>query len=548
MYFREYNKTRFLVVDQNLKVRQSVEQFLKSFGAWYIDSATYADEAVDKCQHGLFDVVLCDYHLGDKDGQQVLEELRSKKLLKHTSLFIMASAETTKEMVLSAVDYQPDAYINKPITRDLLKHRFDGLLLDNEVLYDIKFALDSGDQSTAIYLCEEKILRNSKYRSWCEKTLANVLFNKADYDGAEAVYTSVIKRRPLIWAQMGLARIQFARQQYQEAEQSLQEILKASPNCLQAYDLLAEIFDLTKRWKDAQALLLTATKLAPRAVHRQSRLGELCLKNQDLNNALSAFQNAVEMGQKSLHDKPSNHIYLAHCIHETPASDAQPDRESASHQALDVLKYAEQKFTPERDVKLHASLVETRIHNTLQQQELMAQSLTQAQDIYFAEWSRLTPELTLEYAQTLFIAGKEAEAEMTLSQLQALYAHDTSILARIAELRDEPVAWQARVKAAELNKRGIKCFEGGQLEEAIQIFEEALNFSPRHPGLNLNLVQVLLKYLPKSSNPEARLAQCTTSLNAIKHINEKHRQFPRYQHLQGKLAQTKIQQGQRNLG
>ncbi|WP_369600027.1 response regulator [Hahella sp. SMD15-11] len=178
MLSREYRNSRFLVVDANLKVRLTLEKYLRSFGAWVIDLAADGAEAVGKCAGGLYDVVICDYQLPGRTGQQVLEELRVKALLRHTSLFVMMSSETTREMVLGAIDHQPDAYINKPITCDVLKARLDALLVDNEVLYEIKHAMDMQRWSEAIQRCEEKIIKGSKYSRWCQKPWASFTFGK----------------------------------------------------------------------------------------------------------------------------------------------------------------------------------------------------------------------------------------------------------------------------------------------------------------------------------------------------------------------------------
>jgi hypothetical protein len=56
------------------------------------------------------DFVLQDFHLdGKKNGQQVLEDLMSEKLISHEAVFVMVTAETSQAMVLSALEHEPDA-------------------------------------------------------------------------------------------------------------------------------------------------------------------------------------------------------------------------------------------------------------------------------------------------------------------------------------------------------------------------------------------------------------------------------------------------------
>jgi len=76
-----------------------------------------------------FDIVLCDYNLGEgKDGQQVLEEAKEDSLLPYSSIFIMTTAENSMEMVMGAAEYQPDDYLSKPFTKQVLQTRLKRLL------------------------------------------------------------------------------------------------------------------------------------------------------------------------------------------------------------------------------------------------------------------------------------------------------------------------------------------------------------------------------------------------------------------------------------
>src|SRR3990167_6200116 len=101
-------------------------------------------------------------------------------------------------------------------------------------------------------------------------------------------------------------------------------------------------------------------------------------------------------------------------------------------------------------------------------------------------------------------------------------------MADIEDLLDEPVSLQKKVKARKLNKEGISSFEAGELAKAIEVFESALQQTPKHPALNLNLVQVVLKLIEgQRGNPEM-LRKCKACLDNVKHIPTQHRQYKRY--------------------
>ncbi len=540
MFFREYNQARFLIVDSNIKLRLLMEGYLKSFGAWFIDLAAEGTEAIEKCQKGIFDVIICDYNLGTKNGQQVLEELRVRKLQRATSLFIMMSVDTTKDMVLGAIEYQPDAYITKPITRDAFKQRMDALLVDAEALYDIKYAMDGEDYSNALYLCDKKIARGSKYSSWCQKTQAQIYMQQKDYDNATKTYQEVLRARPLLWARLGLVKVAMARKEFTQAEAELTEIIAKNPLCLPAYDLLAEVLVQLNKKKQAQDVLMEAVALTPRAVQRHVKLGELAQENQDFNIATEAFRNAIEHGEQSIFQNADNYLNFARALQDAPPPDEAPLKQSRSNEALGALQAVEQRYGNLPKVQFQSNMIGARIYRDCDQLAEAEHSLAKAQRFYVELAMELPPKLSLEYAQTLFTLGKEEEAELVLGQVMLMHGHESGIAKKINDIRDEPVTWQNKEKAAELNREGIKLSEQGNVNEAIRVFKQALNYSPKHPALNLNLVQVLLKTLADEKDALQRAESIALGQQCLKQLRkmpEDHKQYKRYQFLSKKLEQ-----------
>lgn len=135
--------------------------------------------------------------------------------------------------------------------------------------------------------------------------------------------------------------------------------------------------------------------------------------------------------------------------------------------------------------------------------------------------------------------GEESQAEQLLSKLASQYGDDQSIINDIEELLDEPVSLQKKLKARHLNKQGIGAFESGDLDEAIKVFEEALVVTPKHPALNLNIVQVMLKQIKQQGGNPALKRECDLCLKNVEHIPSQHRQHKRYLHLRKKVDALK---------
>ncbi len=111
-----FNNIRVLVADDFSSFRTTIGSMLNKLGVMQVENASTAKEAIELCRVKTFDVVLCDHELGaGRTGQHVLEELRHCQLLPLTSVFVLVSADVSRDVVMSAYDCQPDDYLAKPI-------------------------------------------------------------------------------------------------------------------------------------------------------------------------------------------------------------------------------------------------------------------------------------------------------------------------------------------------------------------------------------------------------------------------------------------------
>ena len=134
---------RILIVDDLVEARSSLKKMANILGGDKIDAATDGIEAMNLIHRNDYDIVLSDYNLGrTKDGQQVLEEARFTNRLPATSLFIVITGENAMDMVMGALEYDPDGYITKPYTLNMLKERLIRIITVKEKLRPANEAID----------------------------------------------------------------------------------------------------------------------------------------------------------------------------------------------------------------------------------------------------------------------------------------------------------------------------------------------------------------------------------------------------------------------
>lgn len=533
--FNPFGKLTYLVIDDFENFRLSMRQMLRSCGADKIELVSNANQAIQYCTYNHVDVVLCDFNLGEgRNGQHILEELRHKKLLKRSSLFLMVTAETSKEMVMGAREYQPDAYLTKPINRAVLEKRLGSLISQRNALMPINREIDRENYPEAISLCLQTLPRQPRYKTWLMKTLGDLYFRLGDLSHALKIYDDVLSQRELSWAQLGRCKVLLANRNFDEAVQNLKELITKHPDYMEAYDLLAEGLERQGRPTQAQQILEKAAEHSPNALLRQKHLAELAGSNQDMDTASEAWRRTVELGTYSIHDNSEHYLALGQTLSDLSEGDRDEEGTARAREALAVLKKMEKRFPEEEGIGLRSKIVQCRVYagqgHTRQANEMLQAIRSEAGDP-----SAMGAQIGLDFAKTLFRMGQDSEAKALLANMSDRFSDDPDTLQKIESLLDEPVGFRQKIKARSLNRDGIKAFEEGQLQEAADIFARALEIVPDHAALNLNLVQVLLKEYSKNPPDTGLLRRCQTCLDRLSDLPPQHRQHKRYVALQRKL-------------
>ena len=529
MAFHGYGKIKALIIDDFNNFRMTVGKMLDEFGCQEVVSAVNGQVALKQCEDKSFDLVLCDYNLGSgKNGQQVLEELRHKKLLKRETLFLMVSAESSMTIVLSAYDYAPDAYLTKPITGKTLQKRLDRLLAQREEMLPVYQYLNNDQIEDAINLSRQAIAKGSRYSSAYQKLLGDLLIQIESFDAAEQIYKQVLEARALDWAQVGMARCKIGKGEYDTAIKWLNKIISDHPYCMQAYDVLAEAFGKMDDNESMQKALESAVEISPMSILRQTFLGETAAKNNDTSVAARAFNRSVKLGKNSCHDNINNHMQLGRT---TIAlfNDGDEKAEDLAKESLRVLDSMGKNFDIDKALQTQTKMLKcqllTKRGDTRQAADIFAE-LSGSVDLLT---DVITLDAELDWANTLVVLGKKADADLFLTDLLDKYKDDQTALARIDQLLSEPVSDVNRKKVARLNKEGIGYYNEQDFKLAIDCFVRAKRLFPKHVGVHLNLVQALLAEMKEFGSSKEQMNMCVAALAKVESIVDgQHEQFARF--------------------
>ncbi|WP_286222395.1 tetratricopeptide repeat-containing response regulator [Marinobacter apostichopi] len=530
-----FHKLTYLVIDDFENFRLSLRQMLRACGADQIELVGNAKQAIKYCTYNHVDVVLCDYNLGEgKNGQHVLEELRHKNLLRRSSLFLMVTAETSKQMVMGARENQPDGYLTKPINRAMLEQRLITLLDQRKALLPINREIDRENYPEAISLCLQALPRNPRHKTWLLKTLGDLYFRLGDLSHAAKVFDDVLQQRELSWARLGRSQVLLANRSHDQAVANLKQLIDTHPDYMEAYDLLADGLRQQGKLSEAQQVLEQAIVQSPNALLRQKQLAEVAEANQDIDAAADAWRRTVSLGTHSIHDSADHYLALGQSLSELGEDEDNAEAVEHATEALEILGSMEKRFADQPTVGLRSRIVQCRVLFG-QGQHREAEALHNSLKAEFDSNPLIDPDTSLDYAKTLFRVGRDGDARDLLGRLAEQHSDETELLKRIEALLDEPVGFRQKLKARNLTRDGIKAFEAGDLTAAAAAFTEALVVVPNHTSLNLNLVQVLLKIYEADPTSREPLEQCRARLDRLQGLPEQHRQHRRYIALSQKL-------------
>lgn len=526
-----YYKMHALIIDDFENFRATLNKMLMDLGIGNVDSAASGEEALRFCKARNYDLILCDNNLGKgKSGQQVLEELRSTENPCSDSLFILVSAENSKGTIMAAYDYEPDAYLAKPITPKALDQRLSRLIEQRVELKAIHAAQKSGDAQLAINLSKELVASGSRYANACQKLLGQLYFKKNDLPAAEAVYRAVLDNRELEWAQLGMVKTKLAQKDLLGAQQWLENILQANPLCMKAYDLQAELFKLQNDSESLQNVLQKATDISPLSILRQQALGDVAQQNNDLVTAANALKRAVRLGEHSCFDKAEVHSLFA----QTTIDLFSIDKELAKpliREAISCINNLEDNFGKTNLRKVESLLLESQLQVCAGDQRRAQDALVIAQSVLGNTKDDNALSVQIELVRTLRLLGKTDEAQQFLGDLLHRYTGKEEQLQRLDVLLDEPRSEKNKLMVAEINKKGIAFYNAKDFAAAADAFKTAMQKLPNHVGLRLNYVQAMIDKLKTGFDigVSEKIQQTFTKSSAI--ISQQHPQYQRYRQL-----------------
>lgn len=481
-----------LIIDDLPGMRSSMRATLSSLGIDNCDQAGTAREAVDKMRAKFYDIVICDYYLGDAtDGQQILEMVRRNRIISHRTLFIIVTAERTQDRVVSAADFLPDDYLVKPFTADTLGKRALSLLERRGYFQDVYAVLDDGRYDLAIKGLEQLCANKNRYWVDAMRLMGDSLIQVERYDDAISVFEEILKLKEIPWAVMGKVKGLRGLGKGAEAQRLLSALLQQHTEYLAGYDMLATLCAEAGDAVEAQRQIEKALAIVP-AMHRQKRAGKLALEHGDIDKAQQYLSEVIERGKYSFFKEPEDYTLLSQVHME----------KGDTEQARSVLDMVGKRFAATPEVKAKVQVLKA----ISWQKEDKPEKAKALLEPLLANPDELPESVRMDLAKSCFLAGDNEVASRLLSDMMQ-NNHDNAALKEAAVKMLESIGMGDQAKelvgdaiqeVIALNNRGALLLRDGQLEEAARLLVEAAEKLPRNATIVLNATYAQLLKMQKN--------------------------------------------------
>jgi len=495
---------KFLVIDDFSDMRMAIRRMLREIGEDNVELASNGKSAIDKMRDTQFDVVLCDYNLGDgKDGHQILEEAHHLNYVPPSCIFILITAETSVPFVLGAIECQPDDYITKPFTKELLHHRLTKTMERKGFLIDIYLAMQEKRYGDGIRLAEARLKTKPRYMVDMAKLLGGLYMKAEKYSAAVDFYQKFLGQQSHYWAKFGLGQAKYHLGDYEAAVNEFEGLIEENQYFIEAYDWIAKC------------------RLA---------LGDAAQAREKLMIA-SAYRAAISYGQHSCFKSAKEYLGM---------SDVLLSR-GDSLKALTNLKEARAQLKGQ-PVDFLEVLAETAdVYRGNNRSEEANKFLKQAETVYQDNIGDVPDNVSMKLAESALNLGDTALGTSIVSCLAENNHDDDALLDRLKDVVDR--TGQSKllsgvinnsVKALKiLNKEGIGLAEKGKFCESLELFEKASGKAPSSKAFNLNATLACILMMQNDGVTEKLCYKAKYHLDRVKKAGK---EDDRYADLTRRLA------------
>ena len=314
MIDRDIHLARALLVEGNPLLRSVAAAQLRDTGVGHVTSANRVKDARLLLEREHFDIVVCNREFEDSDysGQDLLDELRREKLLPHSTVFLMVTAQASYNQVVEAAESALDGFLVRPYTAATLGTKLLEARNRKRELAPVLRALDAGQAQVALVHAVKRFQEQQPYWAYCGRLAAELMMTLQRPEDALRLFEHLVKAKPTAtWAHLGVARAQSALGDNAAARRTAQAALVQEPGSADAHDLMGRMWVEQCDLESALGEYRTAAGLTPGCLLRNQHAGALAFYQGHADDALKFLERTLGMGAQSKLFDPLSLLLIA---------------------------------------------------------------------------------------------------------------------------------------------------------------------------------------------------------------------------------------------
>lgn len=490
-----------LIVDDFPQFRQTLRAMLFRLGVQHVDQAANGTEAIRLCKDNEYDIIFCDYNLGDgQDGQQILEELHERHFMHKGALFLMVTAESASIQVIAAVEYRPDAYLTKPFTGEQLGQRLKRLTEKQLILKPLYEAINNKQYDEALELADSIRQQHPATRFSCLRVKCEVLELQHKYKETLALYKAVVEEQPLLWAVLGIGRVVYSQGAVDTALQLFLKMTKDFPQQVSVLDWIARCQQELGDQEAAMVTLQEAISISPKSVRRQENLGETALALKRVGEAQQAFEKTVMIGRGSCLAKAEHYQkYFETTLGVLADLDDERQKSRLLTRADTISKQMERKYRDDPGAMAAGFSALARLYSGTGKKQLAQTSVGKLNKILQDPGCRIPFQDFDSIQENLQRLDGAAVDDTALQRLNANLDHQRQ-QSRLHQQQDDD--------AQKINAEGLQLARQGQTAEALDQFRKAVKLAPHNHDYALNAAQIIFSTEELKQQPQLFTEAC----------------------------------------
>ena len=456
---------------------------------------SYADRIKDVMQlvnTRVYDLIICAYEFRqEKDGYFLYDELKRRNMLSLRTTFVFVSADTSKELINSVLELQPDDFLVKPFTPKDLSKRLNRAMMRKKVLRKVYHLMQQGNYPVALESINALLADASQadYFPTALKVKGEILLALKDGVQAKKFYQAIIDVQAFSWAQMGLIKALLQLDEDLEAEKYLLRLAIKPDAQIQAYDMLTDLQIKQQDYEGALDSTVVASEVSPRNLHRHKKVVDLSRLTNDYKTQFEASKRLVKYAKGSMHDKPGLYLDAARAGIDFAMTTEQEETESLSREASQYLEHFAEN-SDKKSVQEQLDICQARLFQ-LQDDEDSAKAILARVDSN--NWAGHNNEDLLDLSKAFHAVGMHEQCQQAIEIISQRVAQksnpDTLYQSYLQKEKQQKQAIRHTPK--ELNNQAVDFYRMGDNQQALVAFGKAFSVMPKNTSIALNLLQVL---------------------------------------------------------